>query len=224
MRLDTSQQMRTEMRLRMAPRMIQSMEILQLPLMALQERIEQELSENPVLVDLRESASPAEAEGEEAGTTAVAEPEPESRAERIRQPDRARRELERALRRGAAAEPGLAQRGSRPQARRHAEHGLAAPLVPRRPDRPARLLRLRPDRPGAGRVHHLQPRRQRLSQARACTTWSATSAATATLEQAEEALRLVQKLDPPGVGARDLRECLLLQLTPERPAATSCRP
>ena len=33
----------------MAPRMIQSMEILQLPLMALQERIEQEMNENPVL-------------------------------------------------------------------------------------------------------------------------------------------------------------------------------
>src|SRR6187397_2178800 len=57
MRLDTSQQMRTEMRLRMAPRMIQSMEILQLPIMALQERIDQELSENPILVDLRESSS-----------------------------------------------------------------------------------------------------------------------------------------------------------------------
>ena len=40
----------------------------------------------------------------------------------------------------------------------------------------------------------------------------------ATLEQAEEALRLVQNLDPPGVGARDLRECLLLQLTPETPS------
>src|SRR5580698_4314014 len=57
MRLDTSQQMRTEMRLRMAPRMIQSMEILQLPVMALQERIEQELGENPILEDLRESPS-----------------------------------------------------------------------------------------------------------------------------------------------------------------------
>jgi len=30
--------------------------------------------------------------------------------------------------------------------------------------------------------------------------------------EAEEMLRIVQKLDPPGVGARDLRECLLLQL------------
>ena len=27
----------------------------------------------------------------------------------------------------------------------------------------------------------------------------------------------MQKLDPPGVGARDLSECLLLQLTPETP-------
>src|SRR3954453_22165347 len=69
MRLDTSQQMRTDMRLRMAPRMIQSMEILQLPLMALQERIDQELSENPVLVDLRETPGP-ETDAEEAQTPA----------------------------------------------------------------------------------------------------------------------------------------------------------
>ena len=68
MRLDTSQQMRTDMRLRMAPRMIQSMEILQLPLMALQERIDQELSENPVLVDLGQSTAP-EADADESPTT-----------------------------------------------------------------------------------------------------------------------------------------------------------
>ncbi len=68
MRLDTSQQMRTDMRLRMAPRMIQSMEILQLPLMALQERIDQELIENPILVDLREiDHAESEAETERRG-------------------------------------------------------------------------------------------------------------------------------------------------------------
>jgi len=33
-----------------------------------------------------------------------------------------------------------------------------------------------------------------------------------TAEQAETALRIIQSLDPAGVGARDLRECLLLQL------------
>ncbi len=32
------------------------------------------------------------------------------------------------------------------------------------------------------------------------------------LEEAEEMLERIQRMDPPGVGARDLRECLLLQL------------
>ena len=34
---------------------------------------------------------------------------------------------------------------------------------------------------------------------------------------AEQALAVVQRLDPPGVGARSLKECLLLQLTPGMP-------
>src|SRR5438874_2453030 len=37
--------------------------------------------------------------------------------------------------------------------------------------------------------------------------------------QLEEALRVIQTLDPPGVGAHDVKECLLLQLTPETPHA-----
>ncbi len=37
------------------------------------------------------------------------------------------------------------------------------------------------------------------------------------MELAREALALVQSLDPPGIAARDLRECLLLQLTPDIP-------
>lgn len=49
MRLDTSQHMRMEQRMKLAPRMIQSMEILQLSTMALEERIDQELVSNPVL-------------------------------------------------------------------------------------------------------------------------------------------------------------------------------
>ena len=49
MRFDTSQQMKLGQQMKLAPRMIQSMEILQLPIMALQERIDQELAENPLL-------------------------------------------------------------------------------------------------------------------------------------------------------------------------------
>jgi RNA polymerase sigma-54 factor len=47
--MQLTQSMRPEMRQLLTPRMIQSMEILQLPLLALEERIEQELQNNPVL-------------------------------------------------------------------------------------------------------------------------------------------------------------------------------
>jgi len=38
--------------------------------------------------------------------------------------------------------------------------------------------------------------------------------------EAEDMLRIVQRLDPPGVGARDLRECLLLQLQDKKQTET----
>ena len=54
MRFDASQHMRLNQQMKLAPRMIQSMEILQMPFAALQERIEQELESNVAL----EEASP----------------------------------------------------------------------------------------------------------------------------------------------------------------------
>ncbi len=56
--------MRLEQRMKLAPHMIQSMEILQLPILALQERIEQELNSNPVL-ELEEPAKTPESEIEQ---------------------------------------------------------------------------------------------------------------------------------------------------------------
>lgn len=49
MRFDVGQHMRLQQQMKLSPRMIQSMEILQLPAMALDQRIEQELEQNPVL-------------------------------------------------------------------------------------------------------------------------------------------------------------------------------
>jgi RNA polymerase sigma-54 factor len=49
MRFDTSQHMNLSQQMKLAPRMIQSMEILQMPMMALQERIDQELESNVAL-------------------------------------------------------------------------------------------------------------------------------------------------------------------------------
>jgi len=60
MRIDTGQHMRLDQRMKLSPRMIQSMEILQMPAIALEERIEQELATNPTL-EMRE-ATPDESE------------------------------------------------------------------------------------------------------------------------------------------------------------------
>src|ERR1035437_1010115 len=71
MRLEVSQQLRMSQEMRLSPRIIQAMEILQLPLLALQERIESELQSNPVL-EMHETETEsgdraeAEAEGEAA--------------------------------------------------------------------------------------------------------------------------------------------------------------
>src|SRR5215470_1274528 len=69
MRLSFGQQMQLAQKQVLAPRMFQSMEILQLPLMALQERIEQEMEDNPCL----DQVEPNEEEVAEAVAEAAAE-------------------------------------------------------------------------------------------------------------------------------------------------------
>src|SRR4051794_12048590 len=74
MQLTQQASMRMEQRQLLTPRMIQSMEILQLPLMALEERIEQEIQSDPVL-ELRDGtddeqptvAPESEVNGEQSG-------------------------------------------------------------------------------------------------------------------------------------------------------------
>ncbi len=59
MRIDTGQHMRIDQRMKLAPRMIQSMEILQMAQAALEARIDQELASNPTL-EVREPGTDAE--------------------------------------------------------------------------------------------------------------------------------------------------------------------
>src|SRR5579859_3179320 len=61
MQLNLSQNMKMSQQMKLAPRMIQSMEILQLPVLALNERIEEEMQENPVLEKGTEEEADAEA-------------------------------------------------------------------------------------------------------------------------------------------------------------------
>ena len=209
MRLDTSQQMRTDMRLRMAPRMIQSMEILQLPLMALQERIDQELSENPVLVDLRES-TPAESEADDTAPASAPVEEPAS-TDTDGQDDWSESfgETHRMSRAALSEEAdrkhdAMQNMASRP---RSLHDDLSDQLGFLDSDSTIRAL-------AEYIIYNLDDNGFLNLE---LTEVVRDFGGDAEIEQAEEALSLVQKLDPPGVGARNLRECLLLQLTPDVP-------
>src|SRR4051812_27079389 len=213
MRLDTSQQMRTDMRLRMAPRMIQSMEILQLPLMALQERIDQELSENPVLVDLREAPAP-EVDADEAAAapqeTASTEFDGEVDGEGADEWAEMYGEMHRPSRAALSEEAdrkhdAMQNMASRP----HSLHDdLSAQLAFLDPDPAIRALAeyiiSNLDENGYLNLELNEIVRD--------------YGGDVSMVQAEQALALVQRLDPPGVGARNLRECLLLQLSQDIPS------
>src|SRR5438477_11886499 len=74
MRQEMTISARLDQKMILAPRMIQSMEILQLPIMALQERIQQELQENPVLEVKEEPTEEQEQPEEEAAETEADDP------------------------------------------------------------------------------------------------------------------------------------------------------
>lgn len=66
MRFETKQSMKLGQQMKLAPRMIQSMEILQMPLAELQERIQQELESNPTLeIAEAEANAAAEVQGDD---------------------------------------------------------------------------------------------------------------------------------------------------------------
>jgi RNA polymerase sigma-54 factor len=209
----------------LAPRMIQSMEILQLPILALEERIEQEMQENPVL-DLQEEDPDLPAESGEEG----AEP-PDARTDEERELviDEAHSnedDFERLMKMDQQwpeqfEERSRPSRGEVEEAGERKQDAMANMVA-----RPQSLQDYLRDQLGwfdieadlravAERiVYNLDPNgylQGRLEDL------LGTDAGKEDLALAQRALALVQRLDPPGVGARDLRECLLLQLTPGMP-------
>lgn len=217
MRLDTSQHLKLQQTLKLAPRMIQSMEILQLPVLALQERIQQELQENPVL-ELRERREEPSRNGttEESGEAEPETPKPETPefedefTEAIRQewddytgegPRRSRASLEEA---GDKKLDAMQNMPSRPPSLQ--EHLLEQLHYV---DAPEHLLPVLEylvsnlDDNGFLRLS-LEELMQGYDQP-------------VPLHLAEETLHFLQQMDPPGVGARNLEECLLLQITEDMP-------
>ena len=203
----------------LAPRMIQAMEILQLPLMALQERIDQELIANPVL-ELREpenDEASAEAETEEAAPPPAGETERDLVVRQDGSPedferlsdlvDRWENYFEEAgtwqrPRGGDEADPKTEAMQNAPDTGQTLQEVLLAQW--RLEEVPARTAAL-----GALVIRNIDDNGYLRATVEELAAQAEPPAAP---EEIEQALRLVQNIGPAGVGARTLQECLLLQL------------
>ncbi|MCL4190966.1 MAG: RNA polymerase factor sigma-54 [Thermoguttaceae bacterium] len=222
MRLSLGQELRMVQKQVLAPRMIQSMEILQLPIMALQERIEQEMQENPIL-ELREDdpdlpAEPSEQEPPDAPT--------EDERELVIDNNDQEQDFERLLKMDEEW-PDHFEEHTRPSRNRIEEEGERRhDAMANMTARPQSLQDYLHDQLGWFDLDAaLRAACDRIIYNLDANGYLQTNledllgpdATPQDLELARQALAVVQKLDPPGVAARDLRECLLLQLTPGMP-------
>lgn len=223
MRLSFGLEQRQTQKQIMAPRMIQSMEILQLPLMALQERIEQEMNENPVLEMVQDDPPGADESQEAEHPDAPAETEKELVVEE--KGDNAD-DFERLVDLDREVPDYFEERP-------RTSSNQVQDAMDRKHDAMANLV----DRPES--LHHhllvqlgeleLEPQLEKLCELIVSTLDARDggyfrsslhdllppSAEPEQLELAELALTIVQQLDPPGIAARSLQECLLLQITPD---------
>jgi RNA polymerase sigma-54 factor len=216
MKLEMTGQMRMEQRMKLAPHMIQSMEILQLPILALQERIEQELNSNPVL-ELDDDSStdevetPAEAPPDDDQSEKALVVDGENRAE----------DFERLGNLGDEFKDLMDQSGPYHSRLDNDEKDLKQEAIKNTAAPPQSLHDYlteqwglvdadEPVKKAGGAIIDFIDDRGYLSVPLEQLHNKDQTAFTP--EHLREALKLVQELDPTGVGARDLRECLLIQL------------
>jgi RNA polymerase sigma-54 factor len=216
----------------LAPRMIQSMEILQLPLQALEERIEAELGENPVLELQDDSQAPATAsDGASSPEEAPAAPAPEKDLEDkplvVDEDHGNKDDFERLLNLDREM-PDYFDETPRKSAARIEEDGerIYDALANVADPHPQTLqdyllhqlgeLEISPEMFAMAEkiVSTLDPRDGGYFRSSLRDLLPA-DASPEQLKLADDALALVQSLDPPGIAARDLKECLLKQLTPD---------
>jgi RNA polymerase sigma-54 factor len=221
MQLTQSTSMRMEQRQLLTPRMIQSMEILQLPLMALEERIEQELQSNPVLEFREGESEPDIIKDAPEPTQDISEGE---RALVVKENSDHAEDFERLAKIGEYFEnEEFATNGSnfRQASSYDGERDKKLDAMNNTAARGITLtehllgqwafVECSPGVRKAGEtiINYIDPEGYFRTD---FETVQKESKVPLTLEDLETALRLVQTLEPAGVGARNLRECLLLQL------------
>jgi len=217
MKLEMTVQMRLEQRMTLAPRMIQSMEILQLPILALQERIEQELNSNPVL----EIEEPSDTEDTDSAEQQQAQDDINKRDLTAKTDSTRVADFERFDSLDDGFEDYMDQAG--PFRRRsvsdEADKKLEAIKNTAAPPQSLhehlieqwRLVEAERSVKKAGSmiIDYIDDRGYLSVRLEQLHNKDRTDF---TIDDLKQALELVQKLEPAGVGARDLKECLLIQM------------
>ena len=211
---------------KLAPRMIQSMEILQLPALALQERIEQEMNENPLLEQQDvDPLAPEETEEEppERDTRA------ESEKELVVDNDHDNQEDFERLQNMISELPNTFDESFRRSANRIQDdadrrHDLMANAVSRPESLNDFLLHQLAEMDIDDRVEQIAERIISTLDARdggylrtPLADLLPAGHTAEDLQLAERALEVVQSLEPTGIAARSLSECLLMQIKPSFP-------
>ena len=208
MRMEAILQPRLEQRMKLAPQIIQSIEILQLPTMALLERVSMELEENPVL------------------EIAEVEPDPEAQTQSVESVEEKAPDSEKFEQLTSIEDdwPDYFSRTSGPRRRRDTDESLD-------------VIQGAAARPKTIHDHLLEQLQLmeidgELRDMVECLIYNVDHDGylRASLEEiveslddpapmalAEDALAVLQSMEPLGIGARDLRECLLLQLDYRHP-------
>jgi RNA polymerase sigma-54 factor len=208
--------MRLEQRMMLAPRMIQSMEILQLPILALQERIEQELNNNPVL-EIEEPARPEDTEpaeqqtGDDINEKDLVVDTDNNKAEDFERLESLDDEFKDFMDQSGPFYP--RRRTDEPDSKLQALKNTAAPsqsLHEYLTDQWGLVETEEPVKKAGVRIIDYIDERGYLSVR--LEQLHNKDKNDFTLEDLKNALELVQKLEPAGVGARDLKECLLIQM------------
>ncbi|MHC4959358.1 MAG: RNA polymerase factor sigma-54 [Planctomycetota bacterium] len=220
MRLEVSLAQKLGLQLKLAPQIIQSIEILQLPALSLQELVEQALDENEALEREDDAHPETPSSGSDEGENAAAETSSDGELEAEREKAEVADTLERLEQLEAAADRdwqdfGRGRVASDEDPKHEAMNNTAAASGTLPEELYDQFLMLEPDDDMRDLGRHLifnLDDNGYVGYSLEEILQSPELRGRFTLEDAERALAYVHKLEPRGVGARNLQECLLLQL------------
>lgn len=201
MAMKLGMQLKQKQTLVMTPKLQQALKLLQMPAIELQQMLKQELIENPMLEEVEDVIEAEESEDERSDSTEEQSAEDTGEDGAVDNID-----IDEYLRNGFEIGYGLGEETQEeffekiPVAKRSFTEQLTSQLRIATDDDKTLMI-------GDYLIGSLDE-----SGYLTCTLEEAANTFGVSIEEVERVLKIIQTFDPPGVGARNLQECLLIQL------------